>query len=544
MFNNNKKQFINILQQNKQLKINYKTIQDDKIIKEEQSSFLISNDKIPEDAKFKINALQKDISQTYITSLIENPNQEIVNTSNVDVIAYDSVKIADTKSIVIPKNEINSIKHYFEDTGIDYLLSPYTILEKYLQENDKKNSLNLLIYNDIIYMIILNEQKELVFSKTKTLTSFESTQDESFAEDDIVGQKLYEEVNFLEIQQFLTQIVEEYYASASEVEFLEQIQIIYALKPLSESQIAQLKEQMMMPISYRSISFNNYIDDIVQSNESKIHNFIIPRVKKESNNFISWLLLAVVTIGLVVAIFNYQFADNKEIKKDEPQKQTTKQQPVKEKEVKVVKPTTILLPNHTIHNKMVVQNVQMLFDIIPYNAILKDIEINKNGSTYVSNFLTSSNSLIDMQTKLKNIYNDSKVLLQNKNKVLENTIIQNENIKEKYNFNKKVDNVKYKLYQFLPTAKATSYIQSVVIDKSLVKFEGKTSNEFTTYNFNITSQVKSPKEFFTFINNLNSQNLSIELDYPITFSKTNKYLEVKYNLKLHQQLKKQVQLSK
>lgn len=544
MFNNNKKQFINILQQNKQLKINYKTIQDEKILKEEQSSFLISNDKIPEDAKFKINALQKDISQTYIASLIENPNQNIINTNNVDVIAYDSVKIADTKSIVIPKNEINSVKHYFEDTGIDYLLSPYSILEKYLQENDKKNSLNLLIYNDIIYLIILNEHKELVFSKTKTLTPFESTQDESFAGDDIVGQKLYEEVNFLEIQQFLTQIVEEYYASASEVEFLEQIQIIYALKPLSESQIAQLKEQMMMPISYRSISFNNYIDDIIQSNESKIHNFIIPRVKKQSSNFSSILLLIVVIIGSIITLYNYQ-SKNEELPPQKEMKAKTPDSSAKEqKVVKQVQPKTILLPNHAIHNKMVVQNIQMLFDIIPYNAILKDIEINKNGSTYVSNFLTSSNSLIDMQTKLKNIYNDSKVLLQNKNKILENTIIQNENIKEKYNFNKKVDNVKYKIYQFLPTAKATSYIQSIVIDKSLVKFEGKTTEDFTTYNFTVTSQVKSPKEFFTFINNLNSQNLSIELDYPITFSKTNNYLEVKYNLKLHQQLKKQVQLSK
>ena len=553
MFNTNKKQFINILQQNKQLKINYKTIQDDKILKEENSAFLITDDQLPQDAKFKLNTLQKNINHTYVASLFESPNQNIVPTNKVDVISYDSVKIGRDMSIVIPKNEINSLNRYFEDTGIDYILSPYTIIEEYLEDNGKKNSLNFLIYNNIIYAIIYDDKKQISYNKIKVLTPFESTQDETFLEDDIVGQKLYEEVNFLEIQQFLLDTVEDYYTHNSEVEFLEHIEILYTLKPLSETQIESLKEIMMMPIEYRAISLNDYLDEIVQREDAKIHNFINVRTKKEDKSIYIWIALAILSVVLVVAVFYFKL-DTKEMqehieKMDQPttqtmQKQETKKEIKKQTQIESVEPSVIALPNHKQNNAIILENIKMLFDVVPYDAILKDIEISKDSSTFVSNFVASSNSLSDMQMKLNNIYTESKILLEHKNKVILNTIIQNDKLKEQYNFNQKTSMEKYKKYNFLPTAKATAYLTGVSIPNSIVKFESKEKNIYTTYNFEITSKVKSPEEFFNFVEKLKTQQLSIELQYPITFSSTNKYLEVKYKLKLHQQNKKQVQLIK
>lgn len=550
MFSNNKKQFINILQQNKQLKINYKTIQDDKIIKEEQSSFLISSEKLPEDAKFKINSLEKNVTHTYISSLFESPNQYIIETKDVDVISYDSIKIGNSKSIVIPKNEINATKRYFEDTGIDYILSPYTVLEEYLEDNGKKNSLNFLIYNDIIYLLIYNNKKQLTFNKIKVLTSFESTQDESFSEDDIVGQKVYEELNFLEIQQFLTETVEEYYTTGDDVEFLEHIEIIYNIKPLSENQIDLLTDIMMVPIVYKSVSINSYIDEIIQRPDIKIHNFVIPRIKKETSNIYTWIALAIVTVAIGIGVFYFSL-DNTSLSENEIKTMKTNKivknnetKSLKQKEIVSVDPTVVSLPNHVKNNKMIVQNIQMLFDVIPYNAILKDLEINQKSSTYVANFLATSSSMLDMQTKLKNIYSDSKVLLQHKNKVIENSIIQNDSIKSKYNFNEEIDLTKYTIYKFLSTSNAITYVSSLALKDSIIEFDSKERTSFQTYNFSITSKVNSPKDFFDFIKKLNSQNLSIELHYPVTFSKTTDYLEIKYNIKVHQQLKKQVQTIK
>jgi len=545
VFNNNKKQFINILQQNKQLKINYKITEDDKIIKEDQSSFLISNDKLPEDAKYKINTLQKDIQQTYITSLFESPNQHIIETSDLDNISFDSIKIGNAKSVVIPKNEINSDKNYFEETGIDYIISPYTIIEEYLEDNGKKNSLNFLIYNDIIYLVIYNAKKQLSFSKLKTLTPFESTQDESFSEDDIVGQKVYEELNFLEIQQFLTETMEEYYITNDNIEFIEHIEVLYTIKPLSETQIQLLEEIMMIPVIYKAISLNNYMDEIVQRQDSDIHNFITPRIRDKSKNPMRWIIFILLVIAFCVGIIYYEVqmkpqSDEVKTSLEIVEVKNKEITPLKEKEIVNIEPSIIVLPNHINTNRMMMQNIQMLFDVIPYNTVLQDIEINQKGSTYVANFILNSDSLMDMQTKLKNIYGESKVLLQHKNKVIENTIIENTNIKDKYNFTKEILSSKYKIEDLLSTSEAISYVNSLLPKESTIKFTQKENTSFQTYNFDIISKISTPKDFFELIERLNSQKISINVSYPIVFSKTDLNLEVKYKIKLHQQLKEQV----
>jgi hypothetical protein len=546
VFNNNKKQFINILQQNKQLKLDYKTIEDNKILKEEQSTFLITDNSLPKDAVFKINSLQKNINHTYIVSLFENINQNIVATNTVDVISYDAIKINHKNSITIPKNEIHSTCRYFENIGIDYILSPYTIIEEYLIDNGKKNSFNLFIYNNIIYSIIFDNQKELAFSKIKVLTPFESTQDETFFDDDIVGQKLYEEVNFLEIQEFLNETVTEYYGKNTDEEFLEDIEILYTLRPMSEEQLSLLQEIMMIPITYRSISIDNYMDEIVQKKDSTTHNFITPRVKKEDKSIYLWVVLALLSIVLGIGVFNFQLdtkEDAKEIIKTEIVKKE-KQKIVKQKEIESVEILSVLLPDHTKINTNTLQKMKMLFDVVPYDAVLKDIEINKNSSTFVSSFIVNSKSIFDMQTKLKNLYNTSKILLQHKNQAVLNTIIENNNLMPKYSFSKNVKDVEYKKYNFLPTAKATSYLRGLVIADSLITYDSKNTTEYTSYNFSITSKIKSPEEFFAFIEKVNQQQLSVELAYPIIFSRTTNFIEVKYKLKLNQHNKKQVELIK
>jgi len=543
VFNKNKKQYVNILHQNKQLKINYKITQDDKIVKEEHSSFILTDENLPEDAKFKINTLQNNIHDTYIIALLENEHQNIININEIDIINYDTVKYGLNNVIAVPKNQIQSLSRYYHDTGIDYILSPYSIMEEYFKNNEKKNSLNFFIYNNIIYAITFNNKGEIAFSKTKNLTPFESVQDETFSEDDIVGQKLYEEVNFLEIQQFLHEMVEEYYALEDEVEFLEHIEMIYTLKPISEEQIATLQESLVIPISYNSLSVDYYIEEILKTKDVEDYNFITIRKKEVSNkNTYLWLFLILFSILLGGFLFTYQEQDNRTVPVNTQTKIINKQSQPKtqqKKEIDSIQSATLLLPDHKQYNTINIQTMQMLFDAIPYDAILKDIEINKDSSTYVTNFITNSISLSDMQNKLNNIYQTSKVLLEHRNKVILNTIVQNNILLNQSN---EIQNIEYKLYNFLPIAKATTYLKGLAIKNSLIKFERKTKGKYLTYNFSVTSKIDSPKEFFDFINKLNLQKLSVKVDYPIVFSKTADKIEVKYKVQISQQNKKEVSL--
>jgi hypothetical protein len=495
---------------------------------------------MPTDALFKLEVLQKNIPHSYLISLFEGENQKIVPTSSVDIIGYKSIRLNDTLSIVIPKNEIISATRYFANSGIDYILSPFSILYEYIQDRSTINSLNVLIYNNVVYTIILNDLKEIVYSEVKTLTHFDDIQDGNFAKDDIVGQKLYEEVHFLEIQQFLNDVTQNYYEQTKNIDFLDKVEILYTFKPLSDEQMQSLYETIMVNIDYKAISIEDYVDSMIQKENGQIYNFIDRRAKKESANMFIWLLLALVSLSVVTMVIYYKMDDNT------PKKIKQKKPIVKEVVKKVIKKPIIKIPivktpNHILLNNSRLQDIYMLFDIVPYDAVLKDLEINENDSTYVVNFIVNQPSLEDMRSKLLNIYKDSKILLKHNNKAILNTIIQNSTLSAKH---EKIEDKRYNKYSFLSTSKATNYIKTLLPENSTIKYTSKDKTTYLKYNFTIKSLVKNPKPFFDFIEKLNKQNLSIIIEYPILFSKLNDKLEIKYKLSLYQQNKKKIKLNK
>lgn len=534
MFGSKKKQYITVTKQDKQLKLNYRTIQDDKILKEESSSFLTTNQAMPQDALFKLDTLQKDIPLTYIGTIFEGKNQKVVANEEIDVISYDSIKLNDKKSIVIPKNELISKSRYFINSGIDYIFSPYSILNEYLQDFGVKNSLNVFILNNTIYAMLLGSYKEVIRSDAKELTPYDEIKDEEFSDDDIVDQKLYEEVHFLEMQQFLNDIVQEYYASGDDIDFLEQIKLLYTLQPFTKAQVDSLYETLMVNVTYEQIDLQYYISKIIESPNVLYYSFIDPRVKKEKNSTMGWLFLIILSIIALALVIYFNIKEPQD-KENSLQKQTVlTQEPVQIKEeLGTLEQNTTLpkFPDHFTINTNVKQRVSMLFDIVPYDGILKDIEISKENATFVVNFAMPSNSVEDMQTKLKNIFTESKVLLKHQNKAILNAIIENTQITTK---EKEVELKEYPKLNIMPIAKATDYIQALVFENSTVKLSSKEKQEYQVYNFDIISKVQTPEEFFRFIDKINKQQSSLALNYPIVFSKLNDGIEVKYAMDLYQ----------
>ena len=110
MFKNNTEQYINVLKQAKQLKVDYTTVQNKKIIKQENSTFIIQTSSIPDDAVFKLNTLQKNISHSYITSLYSELDQHIKKNEDIDTNIFKAVTLDDKYSIVIPNKNITSFE--------------------------------------------------------------------------------------------------------------------------------------------------------------------------------------------------------------------------------------------------------------------------------------------------------------------------------------------------------------------------------------------------------------------------------------------------
>lgn len=534
MFGSKKKQFVSIIKQDKQLKINYKIFQDQKIFKEENSTFVATEPTMPKDALLKLDLLQKDIPHTYLIAIYDKVGQKVLPVSDVDVISYESVKLDSTSSVAVAKNELTAYNRYFLDSGIDYVISPFTIISEYTKEFGTKNTLNIFVNNNILYMLFLDEEQKVAYAKTEALTPFEKIKQEQFSEDEIVDQKLYDEVSFLEIQQFLNDAIEEYYGIKGDAEFLEEINFLYTLNPFTGEQMNSLHEALMVEIKYEVLDMQHYLNNFIQKDLLDSVTLVKPRVKSVPKNMNGWIFLTLISLIAVLLVVYFKMGETEQVQIEQQKKaETIKQEDVQVKEelTSLEKSIPLTLPNHNMLNRSIIERINMHFDLIPYDGILKDLELLEESSTFVTYFAVPTTAVEDMQTKLLNIYKDSKVLLKHQNKALLNVIVENSGLVVEV---KSIPYARYKKEEHLSIAKATEYITKLLPIQSSMKFDNKDQKENLQYRFSVTSIVKLPEEFTALVNRLGEDIYSVYIDYPVVFSKLNEGIEVKYFINFFQ----------
>lgn len=541
MFKNNKKQYINVLKQTKQLKIDYKLIENNKPLKQENSTFIVQNNNMPKDAIFKLDTLQKNIPYSYISSLYTDENQIMQLKENIKQ-TNENISLDDTYCISATKQNISVYSNYFDETGIDYLFSPFTILNDLIQ-NSSSNSLNLIVIDDKIFVIILNNEKQITQSLVKNLTPFENIQNSNFYNDEIIGQKLYDEVHFLEIQQILSDIIENYYATYENANFISKTNIFYTIKQLTEDQQDTLHENLMTEISYEPISVDEHIYKLSQKPNAAAFSYTMPREKKNNYNSIVWLSLLFISIVAVSAVLYYKISSNSDDDKVEIIKSISSQVDTNTTKEVVIKKVLEKLPNHNSKNNKVIEQTLMLFDLVPYDALLKELEIKEGSSTFVCNFIVESNSYIYLKEKLSKVYEETKTILKHENKAILSTIITNNT---PINSNTKLieNRLLYKEHRFMHIADISRYLEKISTKGTTVKFTSKEKGKFLTFNYSLKSSVEKPQDFFDFIEKINKKEISINLVYPLSFAKENNSIVVNYNLQFHQQNKDEVKLPK
>jgi hypothetical protein len=549
VFKNKIKQYINILRQDNHLKIDNKILDNGSIINHQYSSFVIYDpNNIPQDAHLKLELLQKELSQTYLATLTESTNQTIVSVNEKDIVKYNYAFLTHELNVQIPKNEIKNTKAFYGNNNIDYILSPFQILINHIESSLLISSLNMLVYNNNIYFIITDQQRNIIDFGIKQISSIEDiSKDDEFANDNGTLESVFNELHFLEIQQFLNDTISEFYQEFEDKE-IGKIEILYAHKVMFPEQIEQLSDETMLDINYELVKLEEQIDTLVQSQDGKKYSFVEPAIKAKDNSIYLWTILAGLSFAIIFALVILLGNDDKAQPVKKEQKNLTKtvknidnkldKLPVVKKEQKIKKevPTTVLLLNHKEINRQIHQEISMLFDVVPYDAVLKELEIVSGGSTFVVNFVANSNSLADMQAKLKNIYKDTQLLLTHKNNAIVNNIVENSmmittNIKNTNALSS------YKKTKHLSIAQVTKYLEKICIKNSNIKFRSKQQGKYLTYNFTIKSTIKQPQDFFNFINNINKLERSINIAFPIKFTKTKQGLIVQYKLQYHQYAK-------
>ncbi len=529
MFKNGNTQYVNIKRYDKQFKIDSQILKNSKINKTEHSSFLIEN-KLPNDAISKLNILQKNINKTYLTTLCESLNQKIVKVDEFSDENYEIKRLNSDFNIAILKKDLLTQKKYFQQTGIDYILSPFTILYHHLMLNENnKNSLNILTLNNTIYALILDDNNKIIYSTIKTLTAFDDIQDSEFYKDGLDKQKLFDEMNLLEIQEAITSITNDFYETSEDKIFCENVSIFYTIKQLGNQQLNNLQETLMLDIKYTAFSLDEYLFNLSQQIDASKISFIAIREKNKAS-FFAWFIYMILSITLTGAILFYM--QNQE-KVNQFIFQKDKKIEIK-KQIKIAK---IKLPNHRIKNEKITNLILSVFDIVPYNAVLNELQLQKNDSIFVCNFLDKDTFTKDIQPKLLKVYKASEILLIQDNKPVFNAIIANSNLIPQKLTTKPIQ-PNYKRNKFVTKDKLIKQLEAFLPKDSQILFKSKFKSKTLTYNFNIATTLKTPKDFFNFAEELNKKSYSINIAYPIEFAQTKKGLETNFNLQFHQFYKK------
>lgn len=523
-----KKQYINVVANSKQLKIDHRIIEDSKIITNEQSTFLFDGENIPEDALFKLQSLQKNIEESYVTTLLNDPSIKIIDKTALSDLQYANLN--STKIITCDTNILFEIHHRFEKSGIDFIFSPFSILNLHIEPTLHPNKINALILENSFYILITNGTGEIVYSDLKSLTSFEKIGESDFYENEVIRQKLFDEVYLLEVLDYLNAAMTDYYQTAgSKSEFIQSIDILYTLKQLSQNQINLLKEELMMDVNYQQISVDESLYELAKKEKDKYASFIYKRDKKTKSKRLNWTLaLAGTTAAAAVVFYFINISNDLNVPSQTHTDTIPSQKTIKQESI-------INLPNHIRKNSQIHNQVITIFDMIPYNVLLQELSINKDDSTIIAEFLEKDTYIKDIQPKLLELYKTSEISFKDDKAKILTGIIKNDQPKEFKNSTKHIK-PKYIIDEFITKERVKEQITALMPKNSIIKYQSKFKSNTITFNYLVNTVINSPVEFFSILEEMNKELYSINISYPINFRKTAEGIEIEFNLQFHQGL--------
>lgn len=514
--------YINAIKYKAQLKINYKKLKDNEIVETNTSTFIAKDDILNRDIANKLTAQSSQLDKSYISTLLLQEDTKLLKkTQAINSKDYKLTSLNDEYNVAVSKNTLFETKNYFEKCGIDYIFSAYHILNLHIEQNPCNNNLIVLLFNNQAFCLILDKKGQIVFNKTISIITFEEIKESDFYENDILGQKLFDEMYALELHESINKTIEEFYSITKNI-FIEKVSLLYNLKQLTEEEVKKMSDAFMIDVTYHPISVDEELFELSKDNHCQ-KSFIKPRTK-DNTNLKNWIATFVV-LGLLCAI-GYLFIPFNELMK--------KEETIEQQQEKVITPKIVKLPDHKEKNSFIKNRVTSVFGIIPYDMVLKDILFSKDSMKMDTSLLNKDTFIKTLQPELNKIYMESNIEVTEINNSILDGVISAKNLKLKFKAKTKDYKETYILNEFMPIIRVTEQLKMLFPKGTIINFKSNFKSEVVTFNYLVNVIVQSPKELFEIIDNLNNELYSINISYPLSFIKTDAGIEVEFTLQFHQ----------
>ena len=514
--------YINAVKYDTQLKLDYKKLNNGLIIDTNNSVFLVDEDILPLDIAHKLNTSQEEFDETYISTLLISDTTKLVPKAiSAKLKDCEIAKFNNEYDIAVLKTTLFETKNYFVKTGIDYIYSAFHIMNLHLEQKVCKNELLMFLFNSKAFIIIVNQSGIIVYHKTVDLLSFDSIKKTHFYEDDLDGQKLFDEIYYLELSEIIHETLNDFYTKKKGV-FVEKITILYTLKQLENEQIQQLNDELLLKVEYQPINIDEEIFELSKDKHLK-KSFIKPRKKKKKRNYTN-LYIAIFLVA--ISFIGYKAYETFAFKEDIniPKIQTLNS----ENQISE-------LPDHVGINDRIERRIKAIFDSINFDVIVREMKITKDYLQIKGMFFDANTFDKSLKPSLELLYQDTEfnLLTPEKKLSIEGTVIAKDE--------KELNNIIYKTYskeyitdELLPIQRVSEQLKILMPQGSIIKFLASSNDGIIRFNYLVNILVKEPKEFFELIDNLNSELYSINIAYPISLIKTEAGIEIEFNLSFNQ----------
>ncbi len=522
--------YINAVKYDTQLKLDYKKLSNEAIIDTDSSVFLVDNDLLPLDIALKLNSSQAQIDNTYISTLLINDTTKLIPKALSSKIKdCEIAKFNNEYDIAVLKTTLFETKNYFVKTGIDYIYSAFHLINLHIDKNVLRSEIVVLLFNSKAFIVILDAAGIIVHNTILDLACFDSIKRTHFYEDDIDGQKLFDEIYYLELNEIIHNTLNNFYEKKSNT-FVEKVTILYVTKQLSQEQIEQLSEDLLLKVDYHPINIDEEIFELSKDKHLK-KSFTKPRKKKTKRNYTNLYISLFILLVVLLAYQVYLKVDFKSLYENYFKKEVTIE---KAQDVKKIE-NVLELPNHINLNDRIEQRIKGVFETIPDDIVLNELKIDKNILELKGNFLRENsfaNSLKPNLNKLyKNVvYNPSST---DKKFKIDGVVLAKEDI----DLNKKYKSYdkEYLTDEFMALDRVTEQLKILMPVDSIIKFNATTSSSnITRFMYSVNILVQDPSEFFDMIEVLNNELYSIHISYPISMLKTEAGVEIEFVLVFNQ----------
>ena len=518
--------YINAVKYDTQLKLDYKKLNNEEIIDVNNSVFLVDNDLLPFDIAQKLNSSQQEIDSTYISTLLLNDTTKLVPKAISSKLKdCEIAKFNNEFDIAVLKTTLFETKNYFVKTGIDYIYSAFHLINLHIDKNISRSEIIVFLFNSKAFIVILDAAGIIVHNTILDLACFDTIKKTHFYEDDIDGQKLFDEIYYLELNEIIHNTLNTFYEKKNNI-FVEKVTILYVLKQLSQEQIEQLGEDLLLKVEYHPINIDEELFELSRDKHLK-KSFIKPRKKKKKRNYTNLYIFLFILVVAILAYQVYLRVDfNNFFKSETASSKTIDIQKIEE---------VLELPDHLTLNDQIEQRVKSIFDTIPNEVFLNELKIEKNILELKGNFLNEAVFATALKPNLSKLYKDIVYSTSSSDKKvnIDGVVLARNEIE--LNKTYKTYNKEYLTDEFMALDRVTEQLKILMPIDSIIKFNTTASNStITRFVYSVNILVKDPREFFDVIGVLNNELYSIHIAYPISMLKTKAGIEIEFALVLNQ----------